>query len=140
MAKIYGKANPVIVWLGEAADNSNIALEEIRVAVDKRSANSSNNATIERPILELLQRPWFRRIWVREQTIHNICRKLLKSIKVLQEVAAARHVLIMCGSTEIDGYAFCLGIKSLEESKELSYKSYPDLQSLIHSVTYLIRG
>jgi len=46
----------------------------------------------------------------------------------------------MCGSTEIDGYAFCLGIKSLEESKELSYKSYPDLQSLIHSVTYLIRG
>jgi len=74
MTKIYGKANRVIVWLGEAADNSDIALEEIRVAAGKRSANSSNNATIERPILELLQRPWFRRIWVREQTIDNIRR------------------------------------------------------------------
>ena len=28
-------------------------------------------------------------------------------------MAAARHVLIVCGSTEIDGYAFCLGLNSL---------------------------
>jgi len=42
----------------------------------------------------------------------------------------------MCGSTAIDGYAFCLGLKSLN----LSYEAYPDLQSLIRSITYLIRG
>ena len=42
----------------------------------------------------------------------------------------------MCGSTTIDGYAFCLGLKSLN----LSYEAYPDLQSLIRSITYLIRG
>jgi hypothetical protein len=52
---------------------------------------------------------------------------------VLQEVAAARHVVIMCGSTEIDGYAFCLGVKSLQ----LSYIASPELQTL-PSVTYLI--
>jgi hypothetical protein len=52
---------------------------------------------------------------------------------VLQEVAAARHVVIMCGSTEIDGYAFCLGVKSLQ----LSYMASPELQTL-PSVTYLI--
>lgn len=37
---------------------------------------------------------------------------------------------------EIDGYAFYLGLKSLE----LSYKASPGLQSLIRLETYLIRG
>lgn len=55
---------------------------------------------------------------------------------MLQEVAAARHVLIMCGSTTIDGYAFCLGLQSLQ----LSYDALPDLRNRIRSVTYLIRG
>jgi ankyrin repeat protein len=41
----------------------------------------------------------------------------------------------MCGSKEIDGYAFCLGVDSLKEF----YEARPDLQSLIRSVTYLIR-
>jgi ankyrin repeat protein len=52
---------------------------------------------------------------------------------VLQEVAAARHVVIMCGSIAIDGYAFCLGVKSLQ----LPYMASPELQTL-PSVTYLI--
>lgn len=42
----------------------------------------------------------------------------------------------MCGSTEIDGYAFCLGVELLKHY----YKARPDLQSLIRSVTYLIKG
>jgi ankyrin repeat protein len=42
----------------------------------------------------------------------------------------------MCGPTEIDGYAFCLGIGSLKGF----YEAHADLQRLIHSVTYLIRG
>ena len=52
---------------------------------------------------------------------------------MLQEVAAARHVVMMCGSTEIDGPAFCLGVNSLK----LSYTASPELQTL-PSVTYLI--
>ena len=35
MAKIYSKASRVIVWLGESADNSDEALEVIRVAAYK---------------------------------------------------------------------------------------------------------
>jgi hypothetical protein len=42
----------------------------------------------------------------------------------------------MCGSTEIDGYAFCLGIDSLAAC----FKAHTELQNLIRSVTYLIRG
>jgi hypothetical protein len=66
MAKIYSKANRVIVWLGEMADNSDNALEGIRVAAQQESTNSLNDKTLQRAILALLQRPWFRRIWVSE--------------------------------------------------------------------------
>jgi hypothetical protein len=65
MAKIYSQANRVLVWLGEAADNSDQALEEIRAARGK-ATNSLNNKTIHSAVLALLQRNWFRRIWVRE--------------------------------------------------------------------------
>jgi hypothetical protein len=65
MAKIYSKASRIVVWLGEMADDSDRALEEILVAADKQSTNRSNNGTIQQAILTLLQRPWFRRIWVR---------------------------------------------------------------------------
>ena len=56
-------------------------------------------------------------------------------IQVLQEVAAARRILIVCGPAEIDGYKFCLGLESLQ----IFYQARPDLHSLIRSVTYLIR-
>ncbi|RDW66848.1 hypothetical protein BP5796_09597 [Coleophoma crateriformis] len=116
MPKIYGQADRVNVWLGEAADNSDQALEVIRAAGNGATNSLSNE--IQLAVLALLRRGWFRRIWI------------------LQEVAAARHVQIICGPTEIDGYAFCLGVDSLRND----YKAPADLQSLIHSVTYLIRG
>jgi hypothetical protein len=55
---------------------------------------------------------------------------------VLQEVAAARHIRIVCGRIEVDGYAFCLGVNSLHSL----YESCEGLQNCIRSVTYLIRG
>ena len=55
--------------------------------------------------------------------------------QVLQEVAAAQYILIIYGPAEINGYNFCLGLKSLQ----IFYQAHPDLYSLIHSVTYLIR-
>ena len=64
MAKIYGQANRVIVYLGEAADDSDQALEDIRVAAEDDSLNSSNNRKSQNAIFKLLERPWFRRIWV----------------------------------------------------------------------------
>jgi hypothetical protein len=41
----------------------------------------------------------------------------------------------MCGPEEIDGYDFCLGLRSLQ----VFYKDRPDLHNLIYPVTYLIR-
>jgi hypothetical protein len=72
MAKIYGQADGVIVWLGEGADDSDLALEEIRVAGGRKSKNLLDNERIKPAVLALLQRSWFRRIWVWEQALDNI--------------------------------------------------------------------
>ena len=80
MAKIFAKASRVIVWLGEAADNSNQALEVIRKAAEEQHTNSTTNQhptnsaineTNQQAVLRLLQRSWFQRIWVsgRQPTI-----------------------------------------------------------------------
>ncbi|CAD6447540.1 a5565455-822b-4b0f-a687-8fc7c20c702a, partial [Sclerotinia trifoliorum] len=116
MAKIFGQANRVIVYLGEAADDSDQALEGIRVAAESDSPNIIVNEMDRRLILELLKRPWFQRIWV------------------LQEVGLARQILIMCGSAMVDGYAFSLGFS------RIFYEDDSDLPNLIRPVIYLIRG
>jgi ankyrin repeat protein len=136
MAKIYALANRVVVWLGEAAEDSDQALYWIRVAGSRKPKNSSNDETIRQAVIALLQRPWFRRIWVWENRYLSNVPITNRLIKVLQEVAAARHILIMCGPTEIDGYAFCLGVDSFKGFDN----AHVDLQSLVRSVTYLIRG
>jgi hypothetical protein len=144
MAEIFAKATRVVVWLGEERNSSHEALNAIRVAsedliynastqlseramparkdghkaskaTDALSQDSMNLAKRQgsaRAIAALLNRPWFRRIWV------------------LQEVAAARHISIMCGSAEIDGHAFCLGLDSFGSALE---------ESMIQ-VNFLIRG
>lgn len=57
----------------------------------------------------IFQRPWFRRIWV------------------LQEVAAARHVLVLCGSVAIDGLALSALVDSFVRAK--SSEMWNGLQS-----------
>ncbi|APA12500.1 hypothetical protein sscle_09g072700 [Sclerotinia sclerotiorum 1980 UF-70] len=152
MAEIYSKACRVVTWLGEAADDSDQALEEIAISArqsnitsfsDEQSTHSPhsrfpialfrspiplyattveiehtpNNRMNPTAIFALLRRPWFQRIWV------------------LQEAAAARNILIKCGTMEMSGHAFCLGLAS--------WKIFPqansDLQNLVRSVTDLMR-
>ncbi|KAF2994103.1 hypothetical protein E8E14_002243 [Neopestalotiopsis sp. 37M] len=115
MANVYNKASRVRVWLGESANGSDEALDCLANTGAAGSYHKLSNKSVER-IRELLGRDWFKRIWV------------------LQEVAAAQHVVIMCGATSIDGFAFCVGLQALDKSGKL-----PDLQSYIGSIVYLIR-
>ncbi|KAM0175400.1 hypothetical protein ACHAPC_009643 [Botrytis cinerea] len=117
MAKIFGLADRVIVYLGEAADDSDQALKIIRGVEDELMDPSSSKEN-EKRILELLKRPWFQRIWV------------------LQEVGLARRILIICGSARINGYTFCSGIGKLRFLDE----DHLGLQSLVRPTIYLIRG
>ncbi|KAK3896460.1 hypothetical protein C8A05DRAFT_20565, partial [Staphylotrichum tortipilum] len=117
MAKIYAKASRVIIWLGEAAATSDQALEDIRMSSNQQSPPLGK--TNKQAILDhLLKWTWFERIWV------------------LQEVAAARHVLVKCGHTEIDGHAFGSGLDALKPL----YDDHPNLRGLIPPIAYLIRN
>ncbi|KAK4114746.1 HET-domain-containing protein [Canariomyces notabilis] len=114
MAEIYCKANRVIVWLGEAEPGDHHASKEIvgaALASGDQTTTPSDNESGHEAVSRLLARPWFRRIWV------------------LQEVAAARNLRIMCGSTEVDGFAFHLGLEA-----------YPGFQNPIRPVTYLMKN
>jgi hypothetical protein len=63
MTRIYALANRVIIWLGQAEADSEQALEEIYKAADKKP-NARDSQIIQPAVLELLQRPWFKRVWV----------------------------------------------------------------------------
>lgn len=63
MAAIYAKASRVIVWLGETEDGSVRALEAIRRVSEKPTTDPNPH---QREIQRLLERKWFRRIWVSE--------------------------------------------------------------------------
>ncbi|KAJ8130878.1 hypothetical protein O1611_g2749 [Lasiodiplodia mahajangana] len=126
MAVIYAKATCVLVWLEEAIGRSRSsreetitdgdrALEEICAAVEGQSPGWVDDAT-RKVIVTLLNRSWFRRIWV------------------LQEVSAARQISIMTRSLEMDGFAFYSGLKALNFSCEDS-----EMQCRIGSALYLIR-
>ena len=71
MARIYSQAARVLVWLGETADDSDNALDRILIAAENGSS-SLNDEAIQQPILALLRRPWFQRIWVsRSSTLYG---------------------------------------------------------------------
>jgi hypothetical protein len=69
MANIYGRANRVVVWLGEMMDSSDEALEAIRAAGIKLMRDSGSQKS-EQAVASLLEREWFQRIWVRQQTFN----------------------------------------------------------------------
>ena len=45
------------------------------------------------------------------------------AFQVLQEAAAARHILVKCGSVEIDGHVFCVGLEVVR--KHLNRSTIP---------------
>ncbi|KAK3997995.1 heterokaryon incompatibility protein-domain-containing protein [Cladorrhinum sp. PSN332] len=104
MARIYAKARGVVVWLGPETAESARAFQLIQAfALQITKPRSQNSAWLIQQlacgddIMDLIGRPWFKRIWV------------------LQEVAAARHILIKAGSDEMSGDLFCAGLARLRE-------------------------
>ncbi|KAH0431144.1 hypothetical protein CcaCcLH18_07322 [Colletotrichum camelliae] len=128
MAEIYARASCVIVWLenvtgdclidGESQAGGFQALRMLEAAASRHEAvleDKQDWLAVEK----LLGRPWFRRIWV------------------LQEVAAARHILIMCKFAEIDGQVFCSGLEKMSKNLLLTDE---DARSRIRSTVSLMKG
>ncbi|KAK0704330.1 hypothetical protein B0H67DRAFT_499583 [Lasiosphaeris hirsuta] len=100
MAEMYARATRVVVWLGKDVQGGGNALEAIRAAAVRRAFGERPARRDKEAVRLLLERPWSERIW---------------------EVAAARNVVMRCGSIGIDGSAFCSGLKSLSEGAAESY-------------------
>ncbi|KAI2623257.1 HET-domain-containing protein [Hypoxylon sp. NC1633] len=88
MAKIYGDAECVYVWLGEKRDDSELAMSFIRDRVLSlgdfdRLIRDENTVAEWRALSALIKRPWFSRRWI------------------VQEIAVARTAIILCGPHKI---------------------------------------
>ncbi|KAE8379051.1 HET-domain-containing protein [Aspergillus bertholletiae] len=115
MRTIYAQADRVIVWLGDAVEDGDKALEGIGRLGERRDTDSFLDTPVSSDAYrQLLRRDWFSRIWV------------------LQEVGVARCISIMCGSVYINGHIFCEGLSRLRLSS--------DFLSRIGPVAYLING
>ncbi|KAK9420110.1 putative Heterokaryon incompatibility domain-containing protein [Seiridium unicorne] len=81
MGEIYMYAQQVIVWLGEAADGSQLVFSRIK-DLDWHGLGDPDqaNARERRAWTSLITRPWFFRTWV------------------IQEVALSRKAVVMCGN------------------------------------------
>ncbi|KAI8268418.1 hypothetical protein K4K58_005200 [Colletotrichum sp. SAR11_239] len=81
MGDIYKSAHQVVVWLGEAADDSHLVFEHLKDKSAKKSWPNVAKPTprLRRAWLALITRPWFFRTWV------------------IQEVALSRKAVVMCG-------------------------------------------
>jgi hypothetical protein len=100
MGSIYRGASRVIVYLGEASDDSTEALDHILNMMAPQDGkynddlgriighwytrpDDENQHRRNRAVLQLLERPWFSRVWV------------------LQEIWNAKEALVLCGPSMI---------------------------------------
>lgn len=95
MADIYKQAQKVVVWLGNPADGSEIAIDFLtRLAAQGDGisphlmAHLGYRTPMSIQLHDFLSRPWFSRVWT------------------LQEVAVATECLVQCGSQRIPWTAF----------------------------------
>ncbi|KAK2759641.1 heterokaryon incompatibility protein [Colletotrichum kahawae] len=81
MGDIYKSARQVVVWLGEAADDSHLVFEHLKDESAKKAWPNvpKPSPRLRRAWLALITRPWFFRTWV------------------IQEVALSRKAELMCG-------------------------------------------
>ena len=127
MRNIYEGAEKVLIWLGDSTRNSQRA---IRLAenIAETTNNGYNPATLSPilrsgrsasliedgvlPLKALLRRPWFRRVWV------------------VQEVAVAKRVVLLCGQDEISWDSLVAALVVLDELGILTTRNSLDFERL----------
>ncbi|KAF5565305.1 heterokaryon incompatibility het-6 [Fusarium napiforme] len=84
MGDIYKSARQVVVWLGDAADDSHLVFQHLNdeSIPDLFRDDSSPPEDKRRAWCALIKRPWFFRTWV------------------IQEIALAKRAVMMCGEEE----------------------------------------
>ena len=75
MAEIYANSSGVVIWLGDAENDGDRALEAVRlIGENSTGLSTAKLSTAElshQGIPQLLERPWFQRMWVRAPSFKN---------------------------------------------------------------------
>lgn len=111
MSEIYSKATQVIVYLGEAEADSDLAMDyilDIDAAASSSSLTYSKSDTLAHAVNDLFQRPWFNRIWV------------------VQEIVFASYATVLCGS------------KTLSWSSIQNFRSWAAMTAWIHELPFVV--
>ncbi|TGO43686.1 hypothetical protein BCON_1082g00010 [Botryotinia convoluta] len=107
MQTIYKRARRVILWLGPAQDDSDLAIEILKIMestrVGERQISESqdrNRKDWRAALLALCQRSYWHRVWM------------------MQEICLGREYLVCCGSKSISGNTFDEALKKLARSRD----------------------
>jgi hypothetical protein len=113
MRKIYGMASGVCIWLGEADDNSKMAIDFIKHGVSNfknlDDLFRNQDAVLGwRAMTSLMQRPWFSRLWV------------------IQEVVLSKKAELYCGTRTLSWTDFANAVSLFVEVEAATYR-LPDV-------------
>ena len=115
MKKIYADAADVYVWLGEEADNSNVAMEFL----------------VRQAAEELRQRgPGYHPVWPKKvgEALHMLCqRQYWRRIWIIQELLHAQKIIVWCGTRYFDWKhleTMYLKLRTLEDTNWFTHLSY----------------
>ncbi|KAM0136071.1 hypothetical protein ACHAP3_004692 [Botrytis cinerea] len=107
MQTIYKRAKRVILWLGPAKDDSDLALEILEIIETTRGGERQIPESQDRTrkswraaLLALCQRSYWHRVWM------------------MQEICLGREYLVCCGSKKISGDTFDEAFKNLGRSRD----------------------
>jgi len=104
MSALYSQADRVLVWLGEEADNSSLAIAFLQRWADAcgEARKASKKEFVANPltfILRYLQDPFDETSWKAAAAL--VHRPYWKRIWIIQEIVMARDRMIFCGRDEI---------------------------------------
>jgi hypothetical protein len=113
MRKIYGMASRVCIWLGEADEDSKMAIDFIKHSVSNfknlDDLFSNQDAILGwRAMTSLMQRPWFSRLWV------------------VQEVVLSNNAELYCGTKTLAWTDFADAVSLFVEVEAATYR-LPDV-------------
>ncbi|KAF4173658.1 hypothetical protein CNMCM8694_000016 [Aspergillus lentulus] len=120
---IFQQAVQVFGWVGERADQSELAIKSLRTMNDPKKENAISGFGQEKwtAISKLFQRPWFMRSWI------------------IQEVILARDLIVHCGSDHIRWEDLYEAVKSCQAHAEKSIKTL-DIPTMRDMSTILSLG
>jgi hypothetical protein len=109
LRKIYAMASKVCIWLGEADDDSKIAIDFIKHSVLKLENldelfKNQDGVLGWRAMIRLMQRPWFSRRWI------------------IQEVVLSKAAELYCGTRTLAWTDFADAVSLFAEVETATYR------------------